>query len=202
MLFAYFGRQHWWPADSRDEIIIGAVLTQNTGWNNVLKAIDNLKTEHICDLRSIRHTSVKHIAALIKPAGFYNQKTSYLKNIADFFSQYNYNYNCIRNRDIRSSLLDVKGIGSETADSILLYALDRPVFVVDAYTKRIMGRHIKDFPKTYEEIQALFHRSIKHDIGLFREYHALLVQCGKQFCRTRPKCDDCPLNTFARTDII
>lgn len=199
LLFACFGRQQWWPAQSIDEVIIGAVLTQNTNWNNVRRAIENLKSAQSCSLKSILSMDETYLKTLIKPAGFYNQKTHYLKNVSAFFGYYKYRWDELPDTgNLRNGLLNVKGIGKETADSILLYALKRPVFVVDAYTKRIMGRHISSFPRTYDAVQERFYNLLPDDVQLFNEYHALLVRCGKLFCRTKPLCSQCPLKSIGK----
>lgn len=196
---AYFGPQHWWPADSSFEIIVGAILTQNTSWLNVEKAINNLKINKLLHPRSLYNLTDSRLAELIRPAGYYNIKAKRLKNFLKFFIQ---RYQgSIRNisgaklNSLRKDLLSINGIGPETADSILLYALNKPVFVVDAYTRRILLRHklIKE-NVSYEEIQDLFSNSLKKDVELFNEYHALLVRIGKEFCfKNKPKCLRCPL---------
>lgn len=191
LLFSNFGRQEWWPADSADEVIIGAVLTQNTNWLNVEKAITNLKGADLCSLESIAVTPADSLGQYIRPAGFYNQKSRYLINIAQFFTKH-YSENT-DTEDLRKQLLSVKGIGMETADSILLYALNRPVFVVDAYTRRMFSRHFSNFPVHYEGIRHVFENHLKRDTDLYKEYHALIVRCCKIYCRTKPLCGECPL---------
>lgn len=186
-----FGRQEWWPADSSDEVIIGAVLTQNTNWANVEKAITNLKGADLCALESIAVTPDDHLKQYIKPAGFYNQKSRYLINTAQFFTEH-YSENT-DTEELREQLLSVKGIGRETGDSILLYALNRPVFVVDAYTRRMFSRHFSDFPVQYEDIRGVFEYDLERDIDLYKEYHALIVKCCKTYCRTKPLCGECPI---------
>ncbi len=194
-LFDCFGPQHWWPGHSIDEIIIGAVLTQNTNWKNVEKAIVNLKENDLLCLEKIKRENLKRISKLIKPAGFFNQKAKYLKNIADYFDTKLFdNNNLPETRILREELLGIKGIGNETADSILLYAFNRPVFIIDAYTYRIFSRHFPDFPKQYDNAQLLFHNNLKMDSAMFNEYHALIVKCAKMYCRKNPECKNCPLN--------
>ncbi|MFO8061963.1 MAG: endonuclease III domain-containing protein [bacterium] len=191
LLFNDFGRQEWWPADSPGEVIIGAVLTQNTSWLNVEKAITNLKGAELCSLESISKVSIAGLRQYIRPAGFYNQKSRYLINISRFFIEhYSENTNT---EQLREQLLSVKGIGPETADSILLYALNRPVFVVDAYTRRMFSRHFSDFPEQYEDIREVFEYHLKRDVSLYKEYHALIVRCCKTYCRTKPLCGKCPI---------
>lgn len=191
LLFNHYGRQKWWPAESSDEVIIGAVLTQNTNWENVEKAINNLKGAGLCSLESIISTPNARLRQYIKPAGFYNQKSRYLINTAHFFIKH-YSENT-DTEWLREQLLSVKGIGRETADSILLYALNRPVFVVDAYTKRLFSRHFSDFPMQYETIRYVFENHLKRDVELYKEYHALIVKCCKTYCRTKPLCGECPV---------
>lgn len=198
-LFAFFGPQHWWPGDSAFEIIVGAILTQNTNWLNAEKAIGNLKQNKVLAPQRLYNLSKKNLAKLIRPAGYYNIKAERLKNFLVFFlKSYNGNFKKISHEnasDLRKQLLSIKGIGPETADSILLYALDKPVFVIDAYTKRILSRHrFIGTEATYDEIQNLFMRNLKTDAQLFNEYHALLVRLGKEFClKNKPRCDICPL---------
>jgi endonuclease-3 related protein len=198
-LFSYFGPQRWWPASSRFEVIIGAILTQNTNWSNVEKAIDNLKRNKLLDLYKLNKLPHKRLASLIRPSGYYNVKARRLKEFIRFLHKfYNGSLYNLRAQDtsmLRNHLLSVKGIGPETADSILLYALEKPIFVVDAYTKRILSRHrlIRD-DASYEEVQKLFIQNIKNEVELFNEYHALLVRLGKDIClKNKPKCDICPL---------
>jgi endonuclease-3 related protein len=198
-LYRYFGPQHWWPAKTVFEVMVGAILTQNTSWNNVKKAIDNLKKKKFLEPSRLYRLSHKRLALFIKPAGYYNIKAKRLKEFLSFlFKSYKGNLRTMTREDtqeLREKLLSVNGIGQETADSILLYALKKPVFVVDAYTKRILWRHrfIKE-DSHYEEIQNLFMKNLKKDVRLFNEYHALLVKLGKDFClKRKPKCDICPL---------
>ena len=198
-LFSFFGTQHWWPGDSAFEVMVGAILTQNTNWLNVEKAIKNLKQNKVLKPQKLYDLSKKKLAKLIKPAGYYNIKADRLKSFLDFFlKSYNGNLKKISQENtqvLRKRLLSVKGIGPETADSILLYALDKPVFVIDAYTKRILSRHhLIEREATYDETQNLFMRELKGDVQLFNEYHALLVRVGKEFClKNKPRCEICPL---------
>ncbi len=196
----HFGRQHWWPADSAFEVMVGAMLTQNTSWSNVEKAIANLKQHKVLEPDKLYHLPDKKLARLIRPSGYYNIKTKRLKAFLKFFLD-NYGASIkkiskARLPVLRRELLSVKGIGPETADSILLYALNKPVCVIDAYTKRILCRHklLKE-GAAYEEAQKLFSAHLKQDARLFNEYHALLVALGKNYCaKTRPKCAACPLD--------
>lgn len=198
-LYLYFGPQHWWPADSKFEVMVGAILTQNTNWFNVEKAINNLRQHKLLAPDKLYRLPRQRLAALIKPTGYYNIKAKRLRAFLKFFIKtYQGNLRRMAKADmtiLRQQLLSVNGIGPETADSILLYALNKPVFVVDAYTKRILSRH-RMFREAvaYEEAQNLFMRSLKRDARLFNEYHALLVRLGKDFClKNKPKCEICPL---------
>lgn len=198
-LYSKFGPQYWWPARTPFEVMIGAILTQNTSWSNVEKAIANLKRHRALAPQKLYQMPLKELALLIKPAGYYNIKAKRLKAFLDFlFKHYRGRIKQMLHADIatlRRQLLSVKGIGPETADSILLYALEKPVFVVDAYTKRILSRHkLVRQDAAYDEVQKLFSRSLKNGVKLFNEYHALLVKLGKDYChKTKPKCGSCPL---------
>lgn len=200
-LYRYFGPQKWWPAESPFEVVVGAILTQNTNWGNVEKAIRNLKAKKVLNAQKLNQLSGKKLALLIRPSGFYNLKSKRLKEFLKFFfSNYGGKIRKMAAADalsLRQALLAVKGIGRETADSILLYALNKPIFVVDAYTRRIFSRH-KLIPEdaTYDEIQSLFMRNLKNEVQLFNEYHALLVKLGKEFClKRRPRCEECPVKS-------
>jgi endonuclease-3 related protein len=199
LLLKRFGPQHWWPGDTPFEVIIGAILTQNTNWTNVEKAIANLKKAKVLTPEKLHAIDTAKLAELIRPAGYYNIKAARLKNFLNWFFE-NYAGN-LKNLDVvpadrlREQLLSIKGIGLETADSILLYALDQPVFVVDAYTARIAGRHhLIDAGAGYDEIKELFESRLPSDVKLFNEYHALFVRLGKEFCKPTPNCVTCPLN--------
>ncbi|MFC1804721.1 endonuclease III domain-containing protein [Candidatus Omnitrophota bacterium] len=198
-LFLAFGPQHWWPGDTPFEIAIGAILTQNTNWGNVEKAINNLKAKGLLSPKKLHQLSCAKIARLIKPSGYFNIKAKRLKAFLDFlFRDYGGSLkgmSSVSTNRLRNDLLCVNGIGPETADSILLYALKRPVFVVDAYTRRIFSRHrcIKN-DADYNTIQEFFTDKLKRNTGLFNEYHALLVRLGKELClKSRPRCNICPL---------
>ncbi len=198
-LYDHFGPQHWWPGETPFEVMVGAVLTQNTNWVNVSRAIGNLKADNLLSFQVMADLPVDSLAEKIRPAGYYNLKARRLKNLLDFISsEYSGNLDDFFNqgRDVlREQLLSVKGVGPETADSILLYAANKPVFVVDAYTHRILYRHgLIDEDLGYDEIQSLFLDSLPEDVALFNEYHALLVRVGKDFCKkSKPLCDQCPL---------
>lgn len=205
-LLSFFGPQHWWPAESRFEIIVGAILTQNISWNNVEKAIFNLKNKDLLSIDDILNTDIESLALLIKPAGYYNQKSRYLKNICKFIRE---NYGSLEeflsqdSRKLRNELLKIKGIGPETADSIILYAAEKPVFVVDAYTKRIFYRIglIKQ-NLSYNKVQQFFMDNLPKEVELYNQYHALIVKLGKQNCSNKnPDCGNCPLNNICKQKI-
>ncbi|MCK4913503.1 MAG: endonuclease III domain-containing protein [Planctomycetes bacterium] len=198
LLLERFGGQDWWPGDGRFEIIVGAILTQNTNWTNVEKALANLKSADLLDAEKLHHLDSEKMAALIRPAGYYNIKTKRLKNFLSWlFEKYNGQLSSLENLStacLREELLTINGIGKETADSILLYAFEREIFVVDAYTARIAIRHgLIDSDADYERLSELFQSNLQQDVKLFNEYHALLVQVGKNFCKPKPNCSDCPL---------
>ncbi|KKO20435.1 MAG: endonuclease [Candidatus Brocadia sp.] len=195
------GPQQWWPGETPFEIVIGAILTQNTNWSNVEKAIRNLKTAGKLSPRGIHELSMLELAQLIRPSGFFNVKAKRVKAFINWlFSRYEGNLSRMFNQDLqilRDELLSVKGIGPETADSILLYAGNMPTFVVDAYTHRIFSRHgfIAE-ESTYDEMKAFFEENLPKDVTLYNEYHALLVHIGKRYCRPKKACEPCPLKDF------
>jgi len=198
-LYSSFGSQRWWPADTPFEVMTGAILTQNTSWLNVEKAINNLKKHKLLQPHKLYILSHKRLASLIRPAGYYNIKAKRLKNFLRFFIKHYEGsvkkMSRIATPCLRQQLLSVNGIGPETADSILLYALNKPVFVVDAYTKRVLLRHrFISADADYDKIQNLFMKNLKRGVKLFNEYHALLVKLGKEFClKNKPRCGICPL---------
>jgi len=199
-LYEAFGPQHWWPGKTPLEIAIGAILTQNTNWGNVEKAIDNLKKQNALSARVIHKMPVRLLSELIRPSGYFNIKAKRLKSFIDFLmNDYHGSMKKMKNEYLyllREKLLGINGIGPETADSIILYALEKPVFVIDTYTKRVLSRHgIMNHEKSYDEFQELFYSALKKDMKLFNEYHALFVNLGKTFCKlNKPICDKCPLN--------
>ena len=206
-LFKEFGPQHWWPARTKFEIIVGAILTQNTNWGNVEKAVHRLRSAGVLKERALRDIPVTKLAAHIKSAGYFNVKALRLKNFMRFFfDEYQGDLKAMGREELshlRHKLLKVNGIGPETADSILIYALDKPVFVVDAYTKRFLYRHNVISPKAeYHQIQELFSTNFDADISFFREYHALIVALGKHYCKPTPLCERCPLNRFRYSLIV
>ncbi len=197
-LYSHFGPQHWWPGETPFEVAVGAILTQNTNWGNVEKAILNLKKEGKLNAPALYKLPQEKLSLLIRPAGYFNIKAKRLKHFVSFLMEYyGGRISNMRREDtetIRGRLLGVNGIGPETADSIILYALEKPVFVIDAYTKRILSRHnIMDHDKIYDSFQRLFHSTLRRDVHLFNEYHALFVMAAKEYCRTKPLCSMCPL---------
>ena len=198
-LLKQFGPQQWWPGDTPFEVLVGAVLTQNTNWTNVSLAIDNLQGAGLLNQEALHDLPVAMLADYIRPSGYYNLKANRLKNLLDMIASHEGGLNELFLLDtipLREKLLSVKGIGPETADSICLYAADKPTFVVDAYTHRIFSRHnILPEEADYHEIQELFMDSLPEDTALYNEYHALIVRLGKEFCKkSKPLCDSCPLH--------
>ncbi|OPY83526.1 MAG: Endonuclease III [Syntrophorhabdus sp. PtaU1.Bin153] len=197
-LLAAFGKRHWWPGETRLEIIVGTILTQNTSWKNVEKAIDNLKAMNLLDVTTLHALPKERLAEAIRPSGFYNLKSKRLKAFIQVlhreFSASINNLDALDTYELRHLLLQIDGIGNETADSILLYALDRPVFVVDAYTKRFLLNHrLYTGDGTYESIQSFFMEHLPSDTYLFNEFHALIVCLCQNYCRKVPVCAACPL---------
>lgn len=196
------GPSHWWPADSPFEMIVGAVLTQNTNWGNVEKALDRLRSARALAPEAMEALSADELAELIRPSGYYRVKATRLKALLAFLRDAcGHDLDALAREDLedlRPRLLSVKGVGPETADSILLYALEKPSFVVDAYTKRLLSRHaliVED--AGYDEMRDFFMDALDHDTALFNEYHALIVRTGKDYCTARKaKCDGCPLQPF------
>jgi endonuclease-3 related protein len=197
-LLKAFGPRHWWPGESPFEVMVGAILTQNTSWKNVEKAIEKLKARSVLTPEGIHRLKTSDLASLIRSSGFYRIKADRLKSFVDFlFEEFEGKIERMKKEpaeSLRKRLLEVKGIGQETADSILLYALQKPMFVVDAYTRRVLSRHgMISNRDSYEEVQKLFMRHLPPDEKLFNEYHALLVHVAKSACKKIPQCDICPL---------
>ncbi len=202
-LWSHYGPQHWWPAQEPFEVIIGAILTQSAAWANVEKAIANLKAAKALSPEALRRLSLSEVATLIHPCGYYNAKALKLKSLASWLGKYygdNLNKLFICNTDyLRQQLLSIHGIGQETADSIILYAAHKPIFVIDAYTRRIINRiGLAPDSNSYIAYQTLFMDNLPSDAGLFNEYHALLVCLAKDVCRHRPLCQQCCLNSICR----
>ncbi|MEE9202835.1 MAG: hypothetical protein V3U31_06555 [Dehalococcoidia bacterium] len=198
-LLARFGPQHWWPGDTPWEVMVGAVLTQSVSWGNVERAIDNLKAASALSPHALRRLPIEELARLIRPTAYYNTKARKLKALVQLTGSAGDDLGRLFSGDtseLRDRLLGVYGIGEETADSILLYAAGRPVFVIDAYTRRILGRMELARPTApYQELQRLFTDHLSADAALYNEYHALLVHLGKEVCR-KPACGGptCPLS--------
>ena len=206
-LMSHYGPQHWWPAQEPFEIIVGAILTQSAAWRNVEKAMTNLKAAKVLSPAALRQLSRTEIAGLIYSCGYYNAKTVKLKSFVDWLGErYDDNLDRLADNDvmdIRQQLLSIHGIGEETADSIILYVAKKPIFVIDAYTRRIINRvGLAPSAANYGAYQALFMTNLEADTRLFNEYHALLVTLAKDVCRPRPVCNPCCLNNICQTGMI
>ncbi len=188
-LFKKFGPQKWWPADTPFEVVIGAILTQQTKWENVERAIHNLKEKGLMEAWSLSNAETEELEALIKCTGFFRQKARRLKNVSTFFHE---NPDIFEKPidEVRDMLLSLNGVGEETADSIVLYAADKPRFVIDAYTKRIC--RCMGIEGNYAKLQEMFESSLPSDVPLYKEFHALIVEYGKQFCGKK-RCAACIL---------
>jgi endonuclease-3 related protein len=199
----FYGPLKWWPAETPFEVIIGAILTQNTAWTNVEKAIGALKREGLMTVAGLSRLPETQLAAFIRPSGYYNQKARKIKAFLAFLdSCYNGSLSRMARIDaaiLRGQLLAIHGIGPETADCILLYAMNKPVFVVDAYTRRVLARHgLCPADISYERLQQRIESKVSRDVRMYNQFHALLVQVGKDFCRKAPRCAGCPLEPLPR----
>lgn len=200
ILLNYFGEQNWWPLrygfePKNFEVCIGAILTQNTGWQNVEKALQNLKKNGCTSVQDFINIKKSDLETIIKPSGFYKQKAERLKIFAEFINGFGSFENFLKSVS-REQLLSIKGIGPETADSILLYACNRPEFVIDAYTKRFYARffhQIRPYHSDYKTLKNLFEKNLPQDLKIYKEFHALIVKLAKDFCRKKPNCDGCPV---------
>jgi len=199
-LYNHFGPLNWWPGDTPFEIMVGAILTQNTSWSNVVKAINNLKKENLLEPQKLYRINREKLAQLIKPSGYYNIKAQRLKNFVNLFVN-DFEGSAEKmfsgdGRELRKKLLNINGIGPETADSILLYAGKKPFFVVDAYTKRVFSRHkLISKDSTYYQIQEFFSQNLDRNVELFNEFHAQIVMLGKTICTSKnPDCVKCPIS--------
>jgi endonuclease III related protein len=203
-LLKHFGPSRWWPAKTPFEVMVGAILTQNTSWSNVERAISNLKKAGALSPEKLRDIRLEKLEELVRPSGYFRQKAKRLKIFLEFFfappiSGSLKNMKNIDAGEMRRMLLEVNGIGPETADSILLYALDQPEFVVDAYTRRIFSRlGLVSEGIKYDELKAYFEDNLERDVALFNEYHADLVALGNKYCRKQPNCPECPLKKLDR----
>jgi endonuclease III related protein len=201
-LRASFGPQHWWPARTRLEVILGAILTQNTSWRNAAFAITNLRRAGLLSWRGLRSATLSRLEGCVHPAGFFRQKAKAIHNFADWLAR-EHNGSLDRlfslgDSELRERLLELRGLGPETADAIMLYAAGRATFVADAYTRRILGRHgILPEDAGYDDTQAVLHRHLPREAECYNEFHALLVELGKRHCtRQRPRCSGCPLESY------
>ena len=199
-LLAYYGDLHWWPAKTPYEVITGAILTQNTAWSNVEKAIANFGDSLSPD--SVAKADIADLAEIIRPAGFFNQKAGYLKTVTAWYAGYGYDVQTVQREPlekVRNELLATKGVGPETADSILLYAFGFATFVVDAYTIRLCERYPIEAGKGYEAVKSYFEKSIPKSADTYNKFHALIVINAKDHCRKKPVCEDCPLGKRCKT---
>ncbi|SMO54968.1 DNA-3-methyladenine glycosylase III [Balnearium lithotrophicum] len=197
-LFNFYGEQSWWPAQTPFEVCVGAILTQNTNWKNVERAIENLKLLNLLSPEKMVSVNIKTLQAAIKPVGFYRKKALYLKNFSEFLLRKGglSRLQSLETQELRNELLEIKGIGKETSDSILLYALNKPIFVVDNYTKRLLLRLglIKNSKISYENLQDIVEKEIKpikENIKIYKEFHALIVIHCKLKCKKKPLCEEC-----------
>jgi endonuclease III related protein len=200
LLYGFYGPQGWWPGESPFEVVVGTVLTQNTNWSNVSRAIENLKNAGLLSFEVLSAMPVDDLAVFIRPSGYFNVKARRLKNLLQMIEErYQGELDLLFEDEMmngRANLLSVQGIGPETTDSILLYGGNHPIFVVDAYTHRVFSRHqlVAD-ESDYDSIQETFMSALPSDSKLFNEYHALIVRVGKEYCKKNsPLCDNCPLN--------
>jgi endonuclease III related protein len=196
-LLKRYGALHWWPAETPIEVCVGAILTQNTNWVNVEKAIVNLKREGLLSVEALWEIDRERLAELIRPSGFFNVKSARVKDFLGWLLERYGSLDAMFSGDwrvLREELIEVRGIGRETCDSILLYAGAKPSFVVDAYTKRLFSRlGLILETDSYEQVRSLFMDALPPDSELFNEYHALIVEQCKRYCRKKPLCDGCPL---------
>ncbi|MDG3085876.1 endonuclease [Vibrio hannami] len=193
-LSAHYGPFNWWQSDSPFEVMVGAILVQNTAWANVEKALDKLGQELTPEL--MQEMPLSELAEKIRSSGYYNQKAQKLKALIQWYREYNFDIETVRIKsttELREELLSIKGIGNETADAILVYAIKKPSFIIDAYTRRIFTRIGLDVPKNYEAFQAMFEQVYSKDTTLYAYYHGLMVEHAQQFCRKTPLCSGCPL---------
>ncbi|MFZ3208423.1 MAG: endonuclease III domain-containing protein [Geobacteraceae bacterium] len=207
LLLAHYGPLHWWPAESPFEVCVGAILTQNTNWGNVEKAVAGLREEGLLSPAALRDVDLERLALVIRSAGFFNIKSARLRDfVLWLFSRYEGSLERMFSgdwRELRSELLAVRGIGPETCDSMLLYAGNKPSFVVDAYTRRLFSRlGLISAVSCYEDVRAMFMNNLPDDVELFNEYHALIVEHCKRHCRTKPRCSDCSLQIGCVSSVL
>lgn len=196
-LFNHYGPQYWWPGDTPFEIMVGAILTQNTAWTNVERAITNLKANDCLTPAAILAAPIEKLAQWLQPSGYFNIKAKRLRNYCQWYVDAG-QFSKLKTWDtktLRKQLLGVNGVGPETADDILLYAFERPIFVIDAYTRRLFSRlQLADVEMGYEDLRRLFEGKLTTDAALFNEYHALIVRHAKEVCKKRPSCEVCCLS--------
>ena len=194
-LHTHYGDLAWWPADSAFEIAVGAILTQNTDWRNVEKALGNLKSANVLSIEAILETPTDQLEMLVRPSGYFRMKADRLKQLCDFLQSNSFDALKKMGREhARELLLCVKGVGPETADDIVLFALDIPSFVIDTYTRRLLERFgLYSAKLKYSVLQAAFHQQLPEDSSLFKQYHALIVEHAKVSCRKKPLCESCAL---------
>ena len=200
-LLTAFGPRHWWPAKTSEEVIFGAILAQNTTWKNAKRAIEELKNADKLSFDAIKKMNEKKLGELVRPARFFNQKAKALQAFADYFgNRYDFDIKKMKKiplEQLRKELLDIYRIGPETADSILLYALEKPIFVIDAYTKRIFSQHgFMKIDDSYDAYQKFFMDNLPQNVQLYNEFHALIVHTGYLYCKPKPLCEECPLSQF------
>lgn len=200
ILLDEFGEQEWWPMKKtfrpkEFEVATGAILTQNTSWNNVEKSLEKMEQENLTDAKKVGKTNIKKLESAVKSSGFYKQKAKKLKEMAKHSSNKDFYKNIIREK-----LIDIKGIGKETADTILLYACDRLYFVIDSYTRRVFTRLGLIYEKMkYDQIREFFEKNLPNDVYIYKEFHALIVELAKKYCKkNKPLCDECPLKDVCR----
>jgi len=207
-LLSHYGEQHWWPAASPFEVMVGAILTQNTSWPGVERAIENLQRTHMLSPRAIIEAAIDELAEQLKPSGYFNIKAQRLSNYCRWYLEQGEldRLKQLSTETLRHGLLSVNGVGPETADDILLYAFNRPIFVIDAYTRRLFSRlGYIDGSEGYEPLRKRFETQFEEGItevertGLFNEYHALIVIHAKEHCRKRAICDGCPVAQCCRS---
>lgn len=202
LMFSRSGFLDWWPGDTKEEIFVGAILTQQTTWKNVEKAMANLKAAKLLSIKQLSNATTNEIGSCIKPSGYYRQKSNHLKGACSYILK---NYGSLeglfklKTKELRKTLLSIKGIGPETADSIILYAAEKPTFVIDAYTKRIMGRVFgTSQDMSYSELKSLFESSLRPNTDLYNDFHAQFVELGKNYCKTKPLCGSCPVKVMCK----
>lgn len=200
-----FGPRNWWPADAPFEVCVGAILTQNTTWKNTAAAIERLKQYDALDARALHEMPAAELAEIIRPAGYFNVKAKRLQSFVSYLIE-GYNgdlaaFFALPTVELREELLSINGIGPETADSIILYAALKPIFVVDAYTKRVLSRHeFTDEKADYDTVQRLFHDNLAPDTALYNDFHAQFVAVGHHYCKPKPRCEECPLRPLLERD--